>query len=162
MARYETRWYVTTDPAEAQRLASIDHTPAEEIKAALNAEPLHVANTWSYWSDGRIITRTGVNLPQVSCLTKDAAHLISSAAGADDGHVDGGWRRLTQVEQIINTRELAVGPSRGSYARPTTEQLTVRWLGGTESCLFTYSVGYFEGYAFRVYDSMKNLLEDIK
>ena len=30
--RYLTRWYVSVEEAEAQRLAAIDHTPAEEIK----------------------------------------------------------------------------------------------------------------------------------
>lgn len=42
MTRYTTRWYVTTNLDDVQRLAGLDHTPEGEIKTTPNVEPLHV------------------------------------------------------------------------------------------------------------------------
>lgn len=159
MVRYLTRWYVTTNPDEVQRLAGLDHTPEDEIKVTPDVEPLHVGKTWSYWSDGRILGHTwGRTRPAVMSLTPDAADLIDLVMGSDSGHVDGGRERLVKIDKVLSMQRTIAGELRGHYNPPTATKLRVRWLDGTETDLYTYECGYFEGYRFEVYDTFKDLL----
>jgi hypothetical protein len=163
MTRYLTRWYVTTDLDDVQRLAGLDHTPEEEIKVAPGVEPLHVAPQWSYWSDGCLIGHSwGGTSPTVVSLTPDAANLIDLVMGSDSGHVDGGRERLIRIDKILGRQLVAPGETSGVYNPPTVERLRVRWLDETETDLYTYSCGYFEGYRFEVYDSLEGLRQGIQ
>lgn len=158
MTRYITRWYITNDPDEAQRLAAIDRIPAHEIKTKQDVEPLHIGEGWSYWSDGRLIKQTwGGARPPVTSLTRDAVRLIDLVMGSDTGHVHGGWERLVHIDKVLDKQLIAAEPGYGHYAGPTIEQLRVRWLDGTEQDLYTYSRGYFEGYQFDIYASLESL-----
>ncbi len=156
MDRYKTRWYVTTDPGEAARLAEIDHTPAGEIEVTHNVEPVHVQG-WILWSDNQFTTGIGSGLPRGGNLTPDAAKLISLCRASDTGSVEGGLISLTQVKRIVAEAEIECGPSRGHYAPESITRLDIEWLDGSEHPLYQYSVGYFEGYAYDLYQSLEAL-----
>lgn len=164
MDRYVTRHYCCADEAEALRLAEIDKTPVDLIQVTRGLELLHVhpgISGWALWSDGMI---TGIcnNFPSASSLSPDAVKLISTARGADGGGmIEGGLIRLADVEAVEDKVTVMVGPPRGHYARKTVERLRVRWRSGEVGELYTFSVGYSEGYEFGVYGTMESLLADL-
>jgi hypothetical protein len=154
MNRYLTRWYVATDKTEALRNAEIDHTPVDEIAVAENVDPVHVTGNWIFWSDGKFTTGIGARLPRGGSLTRDAEQLINNVRGSDSGTVEGGLALLTRVKEILSEEEIETGPSRGVYAAERITRLRVRWIDDTESDLFIHTAGYFEGYAYDVYQSL--------
>jgi len=158
VTRYQTRHYVTTDEMEARRLAEIDGTRLDQIRMTCNVEPLHVTSSWILWSDG-FTTGIGAKLPPGGSLSKDAEDLVSKVRGGD-GEARCGLARLTQVAAVERTTPVSIGPSRGYYHRETVEKLTVRWTDGTPGELYTFSVGYFEGYEFSVYATLEELLAE--
>lgn len=157
--RYKTKWYVTTDLSEARRLAEIEGTHLDQIETT-PATPKHVdhRNHWALWSDGRITTSIGLDdgLRPVS-LSTDAARLISSVWGSDSGRPAVGWDLLTQIAEIVSSRTVEEGRGPGSYQGPTIQHLRVRLVDGRRTDLWVYSVGYFEGYAFEIYPTRRDL-----
>lgn len=159
LTRYETSWYVSILPAEAQQDAEIDHTPPEKIRVTEGIRLIHNTGSWALWSDHRITTAIGLKIPSGGPLTKDAESLISTVRGADGGsvHLPGGIWALTQIQQTRHLRDFAVGPNRGLYARERIEELAVEWLNGTTSRLYVTTAGYFEGYAYDIYGSLEEV-----
>lgn len=97
--RYQTRSYVTVDPAEAERLAGIDHTPADQVHSTPDLEVLHVSASGAIlWSDGRVTRGTGAHLPAGGSITRKAAILISHALSRPEWRTDDAWRRLLHIQ----------------------------------------------------------------
>lgn len=157
MIRYQTRWHVTTDKAEAERLAKIDKITAE-IKVTDNVDLIHSSGSWALWSDGEITTAIGLDKSlKPKGLPKDVAKLIGSVWMSDSPRPMGGWSVLTTIKEIISTETLSIGRGTGYFASPKTERITVRRINGSTDSIYVYTVGYCEGYVCDVFPSRKEM-----
>lgn len=164
MCRCTTYLYVTASQDELARLVAIDHTPPDKIKIVPNVEPLCVSGFWSYWSDGEFSSKNFAGEPPAEnkCpLSPDARQLISAVKGSDTGYVEGGVKQLVNIDRILSTKKHIIGGGSGiPYAGDTIIEMEIRLKDGTKDKLFARTVGYFEGYAFNVYKSMKGAHKD--
>lgn len=156
LTRYQTMWYCTIVESEVNRLAAIDHTPPDKIRVTPGLTIVHNTTSWTLWSDGRF-TKPLSELPAGGDLSPDAVNFVSTVRGADGGtvHLPGGLLALTRVQEVLDTKDLDVGSSRGVYAAERIEDLHVRWTDGSEGHLYTHTAGYFEGYMYNVYGTLE-------
>src|SRR5690625_3667629 len=161
MRRYLTRWYLTTDESEVERLASIDKTPVGEIRMADDVEPIGWGSGWSYWSDDRLIKRSHDlgELGLENRLSEDARKMITLVVESDGGSVEGGYKNLVNIHAIIARKRVLVGESRGHYNPPNVERVRVRTVDGNEMDLLVYSEGCFEGYRCEVFLSEESFMK---
>lgn len=161
VTRYITRWYCTTQPAEAERLSAIDGTKPDQVRTTEGVILLHATDRWAYWSDGRVTTSIGLSPTEktasVQSLSATAADLISGVRGADGGEVEGGWPTLVKIARELSRTTIEKGPDRGVYHRATVEKIEVENNDGTKATLYEYSAGYFEGYAYGLFLSVDSL-----
>ena len=157
MDRYLTNWYCCTTEEEALRLAGIDNTPVEKIRLTKDVEPVHIAEGWIFWSDGKFSTGIGNKILTGGSLSEDAVRSIGVLRGSDSGEVEGGLVRMTKLDKILSKKTVSGGASRGLYSSRTVEKLEVRWTDGSQGVLFSFSVGYFEGYVFDIFNSLEAL-----
>lgn len=151
--------YVTLSSDEAVRLAQISNVPMDKVQVTRSLHIQHVAGSFIYWGDGKLTTAIGTHLPQGGILSSDAVSLISICRGSDSGtvHLPGGMYALTRIKSIKSEEDIAVGPSRGHYARETVKKWVVDWKDGYEGAFYSISAGYFEGYAFDIYPDLETL-----
>lgn len=154
--RYLTRHYATTLRREAERLAKIDGSSVRVD----NVHLIHATNSWAYWSDHRVTTAIGIPRhvrDSANGLSDPAAQMIALVWGSDSGAPSIGWERLAQLSEIVSTRELDRGVSRGHYKPATVTVHTVRLSNGEETQWFEMSAGYPEGYEFSLYEDVDAL-----
>ena len=165
MTRYQTKLYVTVSLEEAQRHAKLDQTPEDQIRVTPDVTLLHKkGSSWALWSDGKMTRGYGLpkDVPSAQSLSPDAEGIIDAAQGSDDGQVEGGWETVTRVQKILATTVLRDEGTRGYYANPKIEKLRVLLVDGTQTDLYVYTKGYFEGYHYKVFLSMDSLQADIQ
>lgn len=168
---YRTNHYVTLAASEVERLASIDKTPPSKIRVDENLTLLYCDGDFAVWqrSDGTYFTTatpcgsylTGAYL-RVKGLSPAAVNLIGGVRGSDG---PGNLCRpglLIRVAQVLEETVLDSVPGRGHYAGQKLTKLRVLLTDGAEMDLFTWSVGYCEGYGFAVGESAEAVLEAIK
>lgn len=145
--------YVTVHADEVGRLASIFKTPTEQIKITPDLEILHVSDTFTFWSDGKITKSPLGELPPGGSLSRGAVGLIEIVRGADGGtvHLPGGLAFLANIKEIHAKKELATGPSRGHYAAESIIEYDLELLDGSRFTIYAHTAGYFEGYMFDIY-----------
>lgn len=90
-------------------------------------------------------------------LSDDARRLVSDVRGSDSGAPRVGYATLIAVARIRATETLALGPSRGVYARAEAARLTCVMTDGSVRELYQLTEGYFEGYMCEVFGSLEEL-----
>lgn len=157
--RYLTKCYVALDRVEAERHAELDHTDPVSIKVA-DASLVHVASSWALWDDG-VLTGT-IGLPawtqRIKSLTKYAERLISDVQASDSGSPACGFKLLTSIDAIEGEETLVQeGPKTGGYAGIQVKRLALRLKDGSHTTLYSYTEGYFEGYAYELATTLEGL-----
>jgi len=156
--RYITNWYVTVDADEANRLCEIDHTAPERLRVTEGVQVIHNRG-FAAWSDGKI-TKTISGAPNFYGIAPCASKIINDLRGSDTGEANlpGGMGRLMQIVEIGEWKSLAKGGDRGVYAAAEVEWTEVVYTDETRQTLYSYSEGYFEGYAFDVYANLNEAM----
>ena len=161
--RYETKWYTTTDPIEAQRLAKIDKT--DHILVTENVRPVHVTDSWAYWSDRTFTSSIGMGRDDrsIKSLSSAAVMFIDSLWGSDSPKSQKMLNNLAKIEEILSEKPIACGLfGGGPYAPPTIMNHNVMLTDGTRKEFSSLSMGYPEGYLFEVATDKQKLLSAVK
>ncbi len=152
LTRYLTRWFVSVDENEAQRLAQGVGTHLPEITESL--ELLHAQDGWAFWSDGRVTTSTGLPDPlrAVRSLSPAAVELISGCFHGSPGgppRIEGGWGALARVA-AVEADELVEGRAEGPFDPPRLRRLRVRLADGAELEWWVRTAAGAEGVCFEL------------
>lgn len=155
--RYLTHRHCTIAREHLEELAKRDGTSLDDIKITPDVQVLYNNSAWMLWSDDKITTAHGANLPPGGSLPPAAVELIGVVRESDSGIVNlpGGVVALTRVQEVLSEDTVYSGASRGHYSRERIEHMRVRWTDGTEGDLYAVTAGYFEGFQYDIYGSLK-------
>jgi len=155
LTRYLTRWFVSVDEREAQRLARGDGTSQLEI--ARDVELLHVQEGWAFWSDGQVTTSTGLSraLRSIRSLRPGAVRLISECFHNTSGPpaIEGGWGALAQVAEVADDDLIEEGRAEGPFDPPRLRRLSVKLADGATRVWWVHTSSSAEGVRFEVSDA---------
>ncbi len=85
-----------------------------------------------------------------SPMRPGASSFLAAILGADGGRLPA-W--AVQLRDAVEGVPVVDGPSRGHYAHRTVTPWSLLFVDGTQRTVWVFSVGYFEGYAFEVFET---------
>jgi hypothetical protein len=90
------------------------------------------------------------------------AKLIRTLNSSDSGETEIPLDVLAKIQNYEEKQETYLGPSPsgGPYASKRIDRLTLTLENGTKQVAYAMSVGYFEGYQYDIFRSLKSALKD--
>lgn len=158
--RYRTALYVASTEDAALRLAELDGTPKGRIRRA-DAQLLHQGKSFAFWSDGAVTDPVEfLDGERPACLSCAAVEIFEDAAGSDSV-LPRCLMTVAKISELHGTETIECGDDRFPYDRARTDRLDVELLDGTRTSLYRYTVGYSDGYAYNLAESLDELRKQI-
>ena len=158
--RYRTALYVASTEDAALRLAELDGTPESRIRR-VHARLLHQGKSFAYWNDGAVTDPVEFLDGEIPvCLSSAAAEILEDAVGSDSV-LPRCLRTVAQIGKLHGTETIECGNDRAPYDRARTDLLDVELLDGTRTSLYRHTVGYSDGYAYNLAESLDELRKQI-
>lgn len=116
-----------------------------------------ISSSFALLDDYRIVCPIGLWEP-ITGISDDAESLIKEAFGSDTGQPMVGWKSLANVDTVLERKTVREVKTR-YFQGQTLEKVTYRNRGGNIQSFWVFSVGYSEGYAFEIANSLDDLAE---
>lgn len=95
-------------------------------------------------------------------LSKDCFKLIDLVRGADRGKINFPIAKIANIQTLVSTKELLTSGDNGVYQGKTIEEWIYSTSTGVNITLYSWSVGYFEGYIFDLFDDKKQCFRSLE